>query len=115
VKCLSVLLQKKCFLIFQIKAAFTRTYNKGSHLTPYASDVAAKKKSKKTGVETEGLGTGETPDVTDDDSADDTGESFRVKKGGKTGRAKSGKQPATADSKQARGKGTGKGKSKNKK
>jgi hypothetical protein len=38
-----------------------------------------------------------------------------VKKGGKTGRAKSGKQPATADSKQARGKGTGKGKSKNKK
>ena len=111
-----MLLKKKCFILFQVKAAFTRTYNKGSHLTPYASTVGAKKKSKKAGgVEAEELGTGETPDVSDDDSDDDAGESFRVKKSGKTGGKISGKTPATSDSKQARGKGPGKGKGKSKK
>ncbi len=105
------------FLVFQVKAAFTRTYNKGSHMTPYNSNVATKKKSKKSAanLETEELGTGEAPEVSDDDSDGDNAENFRVKKGGKTGAKKSGKTSTTSEGKQARGKGTGKGKGKSKK
>ena len=99
-------------IVFQVKAAFTRTYNKGSHLTPFASNVGAKKKPKKSAadLDTEGLGTGETPEVSDNDSDDDNVENFKVKKGGKTGGKKSGKATTSSDSKQARGKGRGKSK-----
>ena len=112
-----MLLQQKYHIVFQVKAAFTRTYNKGSHVTPYASNVGAKKKPKTTApdVETEGLGTGEAPEVSDNDSDGDIGENFKVKKGGKTGAKKSGKARATSDTKQARGKETGKGRGKSKK
>ena len=66
-------------------------------------------------METEALGTGEAPEVSDDDSDGDIGENFKVKKGGKTGAKKSGKARATSDTKQARGKETGKGRGKSKK
>ena len=95
-----------------MKAAFTRAYNKGSHLTPYTSNVGAKKKPKKSAVDTEGLGTDEAPEVSDDDSDDNTAENFKVKKGGKAGGKKSGKTTAGGEAKQARGKGTGKTKGK---
>ena len=66
-------------------------------------------------LETEGLDTGNTPEVSDEDSNDEIEQNFRVKKSEKTGGKKSANAPAGIDSKQARGKGSGKSRVKTKK
>ncbi|KAL8584248.1 hypothetical protein ACOMHN_034933 [Nucella lapillus] len=101
------------------KAAFTRQYNKESHMTPYATGEATKKKRGRgttTPEEDYGMGEGEEggpPPETDSEKEDDGLERdtmIKVKKGGKTPAGSSKGKPSAKGKGDSKAKGKGKGK-----
>ena len=98
----------------QTKAALTRTYNKESHLTPYANEISVKKskKSSKVDLEYEGGPLGDDEHGADDESdneAEAVPVAAKAKKpaGGKEGASggAKGKGGKNATGTQAKGKG----------
>jgi len=99
----------------KVKSAFTRTYNKESHKTPYAIRAAPKKGRKGGAEEAIELMEGEQGEENDGDSDENLESNAMIKaskkpaKGGTSGRGKGGK------GKEETAKGKGKGRGKNRK
>ncbi len=92
-----------------MKASFTRTYNKGNHKTPYASQTAAKK-SKRGGVSLESEAFEEGAEASEDEDEEDISKDSMIKMRKKPAENAKGKKTKT----EPKAKTTGKRKLKSK-
>nr|XP_045582058.1 replication factor C subunit 1-like [Procambarus clarkii] len=103
----------------KVKAAFTRTYNKDSHLNPFATTTISKKRKGSKVVEEDPYGEGEEDDEEDDSIEEDItasgmiktskGRSKGVQEGSSKGRGR-GVESSGSSKGSGRGRGRGKGK-----
>ena len=101
-------LETCCVLVHQVKAAFTRTYNKESHLTPYGATATAKKSSRLLAAESfseEGEGAEEEEEEEESDMSQDP----MVKPAKREAAASKGKGRGKTSSAGSQGGGGGKG------